>query len=158
MGIKWLSMIGVCLVSIWFLYNGYLLINDSKHYGEEYYRAYVKLHTYYETNLDRKIRKMVSFVRIPDPEIFNNHKAKIPKIISYAYFLCPLSMLLGLNFMAYPLAVLHLFYAALFDNPVLTANTAEYDAKKRALMFDACLIATLFVVAGAKLYRKDKKK
>jgi hypothetical protein len=51
MGETYKKVIGLCILSIWFFYYGYLLINNSKHYADEYHQAYGKLHTYYEENL-----------------------------------------------------------------------------------------------------------
>lgn len=56
--------------------------------------------------------------------------------------------------MAYPLFVIHLFYTVLFDNPWLTTNSGEFEIKKRGLLFDVCLLATLILVAGTKIYKK----
>jgi hypothetical protein len=101
---------------------------------------------------------MAPFVRIPDPDLIKAHKSKIPQIIAYAYFVCPLAMLLGISFMAYPLVVIHSVYTLLYDNPWLTTNTGEFEIKKRALLFDACLIASLLLVAGTKIYKRTNGK
>ena len=67
-------------------------------------------------------------------------------------------MILGLSFLAYPLAFLHLLHAILFDNPWATENSNEFSVKYRALMFDGVVIAVLMLAAGAKLYSDKKTK
>lgn len=150
------KVIGLLFLSAWFFYYAYQLTNNSKHYADEYYQSYTKLHTYYESNLEKKVKSIAPFIQIPDPDIIKTYKSRIPQLISYAYFVCPVALILGISFMAYPLFVIHLFYTALYDNPWLTTNSNEFDVKKRALLFDACLLASLILVAGTKIYKRKK--
>ena len=80
MGINKINLIGAVLITLWFFYNAYLLINNTKRYGDEYYQAYSKLYSYYQKNIYKEA-KHISPIPLPNllnPEIFLNYKTKVP--------------------------------------------------------------------------------
>lgn len=74
----------------------------------------------------------------------------------YLYFVCSVGLLLGVKLCAIPLMLAHLVHSIVFDNPWQTISQNDYDTKLRALMFDACLLATLFMIMGTKIYTKQR--
>lgn len=55
MGVKLIALVGVTLVTSWFLINAYLCVTDSKVWGDEFYRSYLRFHTWFQRKHARKI-------------------------------------------------------------------------------------------------------
>lgn len=72
-------------------------------------------------------------------------------MISYLYFVSSIGVLCGVRSFTYILMVIHIILSVLFDNPQVTTNQNDYDTKMRALMFDACLLATLIMINGLRV-------
>ena len=139
-------LLGIALVTSWFLTNAYLAQFENKMFGDELQTSYGKFHTW-STPLMKKFSYTRS-LKLPDPTFFTPFKYKIALGFSYLYFIASVGLLCGVRGFTYILILVHIVQSVLMDNPQVTTTQNDYDIKMRALMFDACLLAVLIMING----------
>jgi hypothetical protein len=50
-----LNILGAIIVSVWFIFIAYKMINNSKYYGEEFSKNYAEFYSHYQSNWSRKV-------------------------------------------------------------------------------------------------------
>lgn len=46
-GINKLSLLGVAIISAWFYYSAYTMLNNTKKYNDDFYKSYGEVYSYY---------------------------------------------------------------------------------------------------------------